>query len=269
MVRKSAVSIGLLAAGALTGAASSGLFQKHVQLKGSEPRALPKPSALGSEKDVELLRAQYDPQIARLVSENDELRQRLSEAGVHTAGRPLTQSEWRAQLTELTAKYEADKKKRAVDRLLAAGYSPERIEWLKRRAEELQKQRRLAETELRKQGLPVDPEKESAYTLDPDIELRYEIGDAEYERYQLALGRLTYVHVTEVMPGSIAESAGIRTGDVILDYDNKRLFNRGELDGLAMGKTGQSATVTVNRDGAILKFVVPGGHLGIRARRPE
>lgn len=269
MSRKATVHVGLVASGALLGAIFWSVAQRNERLDVSATQAPPRSPLVGDNEAIARLRAEYAPQIEELTRENEALRSRLSTAGTSNAARPRSPAEVNALVAESRAKFDAERNQSAVDRLLAAGYPPDRIEWLRTRSEELQRQRRLAETEQRAKGLPVDPVKELAYVFDKDIELRYEIGDAEYERYLRALGKPTSVQVAEVLPGSIAESAGIRTGDVILDYDNKRLFNLGELNGLAVGKDGSSATITVSRDGTIQKFVVPGGIIGVRSGRRD
>lgn len=269
MSRKAVVHVGLVAVGALIGAILWSLTQESELLGVSATQAPSGTSSAGDNAAIERLRAEFAPRIEQLTRENEALRSRLSAAGTSNVALPRSPAEVRALLAEGLARSDAERNQRAVDRLQAAGYPPDRIEWLRARSEELQRQRRLAEAEQRAKGLPVDPVKEMAYVFDKDIELRYEIGDAEYERYLRALGKPTNVQVAEVLPESIAESAGIRTGDVILDYDNKRLFNLGELNGLAIGKDGSPATITVSRDGAILKVVVPGGIIGVRSGRPD
>ncbi|MDQ2641616.1 MAG: PDZ domain-containing protein [Pseudomonadota bacterium] len=269
MSRKAAVRAGLVAVGALIGAILSSLAQKDGRMDVAATQA-PSPTSLdGPDETIDLLRAEYAPRIEQLTKENEMLRRRLWAAGASNPVPPLSPAEVRAMLAEGLARSDAERSQRTVDRLVAAGYPPDRIEWLRMRSEERQRQRRLAETEQRTKGLPVDPVKEMAYVFDKDIELRYEIGGAEYERYLRALGKPTSVQVAQVLPDSIADAAGIRAGDVILDYDGKRLFNQGELDGLSMGKNGGSATITVNRDGTILKLVVPGGGIGVRSSRPD
>ncbi len=52
------------------------------------------------------------------------------------------------------------------------------------------------------------------------------------------------------------------------DRDNKRLFNLGELDGLTRDRTGGSHILEVERDGQLLQFEVPGGHVGILSDIP-
>lgn len=268
MPLKAATYVGLVAAGALAGALSAGLFRDHAPANARNAEAFAGDSVAGDDDEVQQLRAQYVRQLEQLTIENEDLQRRLSEAVASGAVTPSTPDEWRARFTELMDldKMKAENNRRAVAMLMAAGYSPERIEELRARLEKLRKERAIAVSERRARNLPSDPARELAYLYDPDIELRYEIGDEEYERYLRALERPTHVDVTEVLPGSIADSAGIRAGDVILEYDNKRLFNLGELDGMAMGKSGKSVPVTVDRDGEVVKLVVPGGPFGVRSR---
>lgn len=269
MVRKVAVYIALVAAGAFIGATLSGHTQSQEQLGVPMTRADPQALALVRAKAIESLHAQFDPQIEQLLREIEVLRKQLSESGGPIVARPHSPAEQGARIAAIVDKIEAERTKRSADMLLAAGYSPDRIDWFRKRSEELQRQRRLAETARRAKGLPVDPMREMAYVFDQDIELRYELGDDEYARYLQALGKPTNVQVAEVLPDSIADAIGIRIGDVILDYDGKRLFNLGELNGLAMGRNGQSATITVSRSGQTLKFVVPSGIIGIRSGNPS
>ena len=151
--------------------------------------------------------------------------------------------------------------------LLAAGYSMEKIEWMRDRALEMQKRQRQAQTDMVVRGIPLpDAAKEMAYLHDWDIELRYEIGDEEYEKYRIALDRPIHVPVSKVLSGSIADSIGIMSGDQIVSYDHKRTFNVGELDGFAMStSSGPSIPLVVIRDGQTLHFQVPRGILGVRS----
>lgn len=215
--------------------------------------------------------AQYDRQVSALKMENESLLRQISAmdpsaALPHPNLRTVNEriAEQNAILQKrMRVEDEGDRK-----RLLAAGYAPDQIDWLVNRSRELQKERREAETELRRRGLPVDAAKEMAYYYDRDIELRYEIGDDGYEKYLRALDRPADIPVRFVSPGSIADSVGIKPGDRIIKYDSKRVFNLGELDGMTMGKTGGSHIVEVQRDGQMLQFEVPAGPVGILSDIP-
>lgn len=215
--------------------------------------------------------AQHESQNALLEKEIEALRKRLSATKSGLPRRPMTPNEQIAQNNALMERYEAAVRERDIQLLLAAGYAPDRIEWLKNRSEELKEQRRREETERLKRGLPVHQGlMEMAYLHHGDIELRYEIGDDEYEKYLHALDRPASVGVVNVLPGSIADSVGIKPGDQIISYGNKRIFNAGELDAMAMEKrgTGGSSVVTVRREGQLLQFEVPAGLLGVRSPVP-
>jgi S1-C subfamily serine protease len=67
------------------------------------------------------------------------------------------------------------------------------------------------------------------------------------------------------MLGSPAEQAGIETGDVILSYGDRQLFNWSELqDATTRGERGEYVNVTVLREGQMLNLWLPRGPLGVR-----
>ena len=62
-----------------------------------------------------------------------------------------------------------------------------------------------------------------------DTSLREEIGDDYYDSYLFASGQSNRVKVASVMMGSPAEESGMIDGDLILNYDNRKMFNWNEL----------------------------------------
>jgi len=95
--------------------------------------------------------------------------------------------------------------------------------------------------------------------------LRSEIGDNAYDRYIYTLGQANRVEVTSVIPGSPAEQAGILSGDIILDYADKRIFNWSELrDATAEGELGDYIQVNVLRKNSRISLLLPRGPLGVR-----
>ncbi len=98
-----------------------------------------------------------------------------------------------------------------------------------------------------------------------DTSLREEIGDDYYDSYLYASGQSNRVRVASVMMGSPAEMSGMNDGDMILNYDNKRMFNWNELqDATSLGERGEYVNVTVLRNGQQLNLWIPRGPLGIR-----
>jgi C-terminal processing protease CtpA/Prc len=109
---------------------------------------------------------------------------------------------------------------------------------------------------------------------DQDISLRDEIGDDYYDSYLFANRQSNRVKVASVMMGSPAEESGMMDGDLILSYDNRKIFNWNELqDATSGGQRDEYVNVTVLRNGQLVNLWMPRGPLGIRlgsARiRPE
>lgn len=164
-----------------------------------------------------------------------------------------------------------------TDQLLAAGFSHDRIEWLRSRTDELEAVRRRADTERRQRGVPVsDPNEGLAYFYDSDLDLVKEIGAGEYERYREALGRPNSVAIATVKPGGIADTYGLKGGDRIVRYDGKRVYNIAQVNLLTHknvrdpneGKPGEFVTVEVMRDGQPLSLTVLKGDLSIGTALP-
>jgi hypothetical protein len=152
-----------------------------------------------------------------------------------------------------------DTTEQRVDRLVAAGFAPDRAAWIEQRTSELTMQAIQAQYQ-RRRGETVDP----ALLEGTQQTLRQELGDTEYERYLTALGRPTKVGVFNVIPSSPAEVAGLRPGDEILSYGGTRVFDMRELNDLTVeGTPGQPVVLEVQRDGQNLQLVLPRGPIGI------
>src|SRR5690606_17745507 len=97
-----------------------------------------------------------------------------------------------------------------------------------------------------------------------------EIGEAEYERFLEARKLPAAVVINSVYAGFGAAAAGLRTGDELFLYDNIRVFNGGQLDGLSRQKedqdpSGPPVPAFVRRDGETILMMLPRGHLGFSA----
>ena len=98
-----------------------------------------------------------------------------------------------------------------------------------------------------------------------NIPLRDEIGEDYYDSYLYASGRTNRVRVASVMIGSPAETAGMLDGDMVLSYDNRRMFNWNELqEATSLGERGEYVNVTVLRNGQLVNLWMPRGPLGVR-----
>lgn len=151
-----------------------------------------------------------------------------------------------------------------VARLVAAGVSPDRAEWLAKRESELQMEQMQLIFDARQAGERLD---RYDVRLDPDRALRAEIGDLEYEQYLEADGRSTSVQVGTVLESSPGQRAGIQAGDEIVAYDGQRVFSYGELSDQTMNaQAGHSVVVDIVRDGVPMQVVVEAGPIGISNR---
>ena len=144
-----------------------------------------------------------------------------------------------------------------LDRLTAAGFAPDRAEWINRRTEELRMKALQEQYDARREGRA--PAGDS-----PETTLRAELGEADYERYRTAMGQPTSVGVADVLASSPGERAGLLPGDEIVAYAGNRVYDVGELNALTLeGTSGESVVLDVRRDGQNVQLVMPRGPIGI------
>ncbi len=98
-----------------------------------------------------------------------------------------------------------------------------------------------------------------------DVNLREELGDQRYDEYLFNSKQNNRIKIASVMLGSTAEQVGIQKDDVVLSYDNNRMFSWQELkDATSEGQLGDYVPIDIYRDGAIYSFSVPRGPLGMQ-----
>ena len=151
--------------------------------------------------------------------------------------------------------------------LVKAGWSEEDAAALVQR----QGQRSLERLDLRdlaqREGwLGTDRYREEVARLDAEaVPLREELGDAAYDRYLYATGEDNRVRVDSIIPGSVAELAGLQPGDLIESYAGQALFGYADLrDATAGGERGEIVQVQVQRDGQTLDINLSRGPLGVQ-----
>lgn len=104
--------------------------------------------------------------------------------------RPIRQAQL-AQQEALQIAESIQLARRQIDRkrLVEAGFTYDRVEWIFQRADELRDEfLRVTDGEPLEDGSPLA-------LMDPDARLRVELGDEEYERYLEALGRTRAVQL--------------------------------------------------------------------------
>lgn len=153
-------------------------------------------------------------------------------------------------------------------RLVTAGFSQERIAWLRLRRDELQAQQKKADYQASQNGGPFNLSS-SAQLWDKDLILRNELDDDEYMKYRQALRKPISISVTQVLSGSNADIAGIRAGDQIVRYGGMRIFDHNELESLSKFGTSGGAVVQVLRIGQEFSVSLPNGPTGLNANAPS
>jgi len=152
-----------------------------------------------------------------------------------------------------------------VARLINAGITPERADWILQREAELQMEVMQARFDARRSGEPLDRFNPS---LNPNSVLRSEIGDAQYEQYLQANNRPTAISVGSVLESSPGQRAGLQPGDQIVRYDGNRVFDVSDLNEQTMlGEPGESVVVDITRDGMPVQLVLPRGPIGVTTGR--
>jgi len=150
-------------------------------------------------------------------------------------------------------------------RLVEAGLSPDRAEWVLKRESELQMEAMQAQFDARRSGEPLDRFNPA---LNPAAALRAEIGDAQYEQYLEANNQSTTVHIGSVLESSPGQRAGLQPGDQIVAYGGTRVFNVSDLNQQTMlGEPGTSVAVDITRDGMPMQVVLPRGPIGVSTSR--
>lgn len=155
----------------------------------------------------------------------------------------------------------AERSQGIAERLLDGGFAPDRAQFVATRSEEFLMAQIEARYESERDGEPLSME--ALERLGPQYMLREELGDWEYERYLEALGRPTLVGVVNVLDNSPAARAGLMSGDQIVSYGGRRVFNVFEVTQLTReGTVGESMLVDIVRDGQPMQIIVPRGPLG-------
>jgi C-terminal processing protease CtpA/Prc len=154
-----------------------------------------------------------------------------------------------------------------TDNLVKAGIDPELAADIVRRRNEIDmKLLELRDRAAREAYIGTERYAEELEALrEQNIPLRDEIGEEYYDSYLFASGRTNRVRIASVMIGSPAETSGMLDGDMIISYDNRRMFNWNELqEATSLGERGEYVNVTVLRNGELVNLWMPRGPLGVR-----
>ncbi|HSJ97018.1 MAG TPA: PDZ domain-containing protein [Myxococcota bacterium] len=153
--------------------------------------------------------------------------------------------------------------------VLAAGFPREEVERFRSRLDELDHERLYLRDQAAREGwLGTERFRAENGALGREfLALRNEFDEGLYDWVLYSTGHPNRVAVSEVLSGSAAEAAGLRSGDVILRYDARLVLSPSELrDATVDGRAGELVAVEVQRAGdpAPLRVFVPRGPLGVR-----
>ena len=205
-------------------------------------------------------------QIAQLQQKTDWLETQLYEVANHQA----TVQDSTLNSTARSAEQDTRKKRTLVpdrDDLIFAGVNPDMADDILRRISQ-QAFRRLELQNLIQRNASLDARqyREELRELNQNrISLRTELGDDIYDHYLAASGQNNRVKVTSVMAESPAELNGIQTGDVILYYDDQKIFATSDLRKASLGgEIGSYTNVVISRDAMRMSLIMPRGILGVQ-----
>lgn len=149
----------------------------------------------------------------------------------------------------------------------AAGFSPSEIEDLQTRSEDMEMERLYLRDRAAREGWLRTPRyvEELGKITSGFDSLREEFGDERYDWLLYASGRSNRVAVVGVFGRSPAAEAGIRSGDRILSYDSRRIFDAEALRrATTEGRPGEMLPIDIERNGESLRLYIPRGPLGVR-----
>jgi len=150
-------------------------------------------------------------------------------------------------------------------KLQQAGFESQEIEAI----EKMQNEAQLQRLELRDRAARVGEQNteefrqamRAAAAANP---IRERLGDNRYDEYLHARESNNRVMIDEVIPGSAAQLAGIRTGDVIFSYAQQRVFRMRDLQALtSSGSRGETVEMVLYRNDRQIQMFLPRGPLGV------
>lgn len=153
-----------------------------------------------------------------------------------------------------------------VNGLVEAGIDPPTAQRLKNKSDQYILARlELQDQAARENWLDTDQFRERMRELEESrVDLRDELGDDAYDSYLHEAGRNNRVTITSVIAGSAAEQAGLKPGDQVSSYNNRRIFHARELvEATRSGTRGDYVPMLVDRGGRLVSTDIVRGPLGV------
>ena len=150
--------------------------------------------------------------------------------------------------------------------LVTIGVDPDAASWLHGRFDEFELERlELLDRAMREGWAQTPSYRQERREL--NLRLREELGEELYDRLLYAVGRNNRLAIRDVLMHSPAEESGMERGDIILRYDDQRVFDPFQLrSATSAGRRGESVPIELLRKGQRLRVTVPRGPLGVKLR---
>lgn len=151
-------------------------------------------------------------------------------------------------------------------KLINQGLPPQTANQLQRYVDEKRLQRlNLRDQAIREGWRDSDEYMQKMNALgDAAYGVKQEFGEQVYDQYLYASGRPNRVIVREVINESVAQSAGLIPGDMIVRYANESIFSMNDLrEATSKGVAGESILLEILRDNQPYSITIARGPLGI------
>lgn len=146
--------------------------------------------------------------------------------------------------------------------LLSLGADPRDVDRLRERWVEQQLEVAALSHQALREGW-YQQQRHRAENIGLELALRKDLEESDYDRYLYASGRPNSLEAGEVLAGGSANYAGLRKGDVILRYDDVRIFGPGDLlVASSRGEAGSSVRMEILREGRRRTLYIDRGPLG-------
>ena len=153
-----------------------------------------------------------------------------------------------------------------LDQLIAAGVDAQEAE----RVRDIWHQAELAKLELRDLAVREGWMKSKRFTRRLDRIRRQsldELGECGYDSLLYGTGKNNRVVIRDVLEGSTASQAGLQPGDVVMRYNDKRVFAGSDLQkATSRGTKGETIVVHVERGGETIYMNLERGPIGVFMR---